>query len=170
MFMGPRHWFQGMNSASLCSLAGRYEKPYSSSVPSPHRLFKNSCSGYNGWLNRFLKRLQIRAQICPTENWIRSGSSVDILSDMLKCSCEFHGLFFSWKMYWNHAESHFYSSIIPILTFDDHQSCVFCPQTVHTEDQRARIINGSRQLNDWDHYGIRTYREKRHLVRRARSA
>jgi len=27
MFMGPRHWFQGMNSASLCSLAGRYENP-----------------------------------------------------------------------------------------------------------------------------------------------
>ncbi len=25
MFMGPRNWFQGMNSASLCSLAGRYD-------------------------------------------------------------------------------------------------------------------------------------------------
>ncbi len=27
MFMGPRNWFQGMNSASLCSLAGRYDDP-----------------------------------------------------------------------------------------------------------------------------------------------
>ncbi len=27
MFMGPRNWFQGMNSASLCSLAGRYDSP-----------------------------------------------------------------------------------------------------------------------------------------------
>ncbi len=27
MFMGPRNWFQGMNSASLCSLACRYENP-----------------------------------------------------------------------------------------------------------------------------------------------
>ncbi len=27
MFMGPRNWVQGMNSASLCSLAGRYDKP-----------------------------------------------------------------------------------------------------------------------------------------------
>ncbi len=27
MFMGPRNWFQGMNSASLCSLAGRYKNP-----------------------------------------------------------------------------------------------------------------------------------------------
>ncbi len=27
MFMGPRNWCQGMNSASLCSLAGRYENP-----------------------------------------------------------------------------------------------------------------------------------------------
>ncbi len=27
MFMGPWNWCQGMNSASLCSLAGRYENP-----------------------------------------------------------------------------------------------------------------------------------------------
>ncbi len=27
MLMGPRNWFQGMNSASLCSLAGRYDNP-----------------------------------------------------------------------------------------------------------------------------------------------
>ncbi len=27
MFMGPRNWCQGINSASLCSLAGRYENP-----------------------------------------------------------------------------------------------------------------------------------------------
>ncbi len=27
MFMGPRNWFQGMNFASLCSLAGRYDDP-----------------------------------------------------------------------------------------------------------------------------------------------
>jgi hypothetical protein len=27
MFMGPRNWFQGMNSTSLCSLAGRYDNP-----------------------------------------------------------------------------------------------------------------------------------------------
>ncbi len=27
MLMGPQNWFQGMNSASLCSLAGRYDNP-----------------------------------------------------------------------------------------------------------------------------------------------
>ncbi len=46
-FMEPRNWFQGMNSASLCSLAGRYDNTIPSrflSVPSPHRLFKNSSS------------------------------------------------------------------------------------------------------------------------------
>ncbi len=42
--MAPRNRFQGMNSSSLCSLAGRYDNPYSSSVPSPHRLFKNPSS------------------------------------------------------------------------------------------------------------------------------
>ncbi len=31
MLMGPRNWFQGMNSANLCSLAGRYDNPI------PHR-------------------------------------------------------------------------------------------------------------------------------------
>jgi hypothetical protein len=39
--MGPRNRFQGMNSASLCSLAGRYDNPL---LPSPHSLFKNSSS------------------------------------------------------------------------------------------------------------------------------
>ncbi len=42
--MGPRNRFQEINSASPCSLAGRYDNP-SSLVPSPHRLFKNSSSG-----------------------------------------------------------------------------------------------------------------------------
>ncbi len=59
MFMGPRNWCQGINSASLCSPGGPVRKPYSSSVPSPHRLFKNSSSddhlstflgGDGGWL------------------------------------------------------------------------------------------------------------------------
>jgi len=27
MFIGPRNLLQGMNSASLCSLAGRYDNP-----------------------------------------------------------------------------------------------------------------------------------------------
>ncbi len=33
--MGPRHWFQGMNSTSLCSLAGRYENPIPPRCPAP---------------------------------------------------------------------------------------------------------------------------------------
>ena len=33
---------------------GPVRKPYSSSVPSPHRLFKNSSSGYIRWRNSFL--------------------------------------------------------------------------------------------------------------------
>ncbi len=42
--MEPRNRFQGMNSASLCSLAGRYDNPIPNSVPSPHIMFKNSSS------------------------------------------------------------------------------------------------------------------------------
>ncbi len=41
-FKEPRNRFQGINSASLCSLAGRYDYSYSYSIPSPHRQFKNS--------------------------------------------------------------------------------------------------------------------------------
>jgi hypothetical protein len=39
---GARYRFQGKNSASLCSLAGQYDITLFYSVPSPHRLFKNS--------------------------------------------------------------------------------------------------------------------------------
>jgi hypothetical protein len=35
MFMGPRNWFQRMNSASLCSLACRYDNPISSRFIAP---------------------------------------------------------------------------------------------------------------------------------------
>ncbi len=45
MFMGPRNWFQGMNSASLCSLAGRYDIPIPPRFLAPHRFFKNSSAG-----------------------------------------------------------------------------------------------------------------------------
>ncbi len=40
--MEPRNRLQGMNSANLCSLAGRYDNFIL--VPSPHILFKNSSS------------------------------------------------------------------------------------------------------------------------------
>jgi hypothetical protein len=44
--MEPRNRFQGMNSASLCSLAGRYDNhiPTRFLAPSYYRLFKNSSS------------------------------------------------------------------------------------------------------------------------------
>ncbi len=62
--MEPRNRCQGINSASLCSMAGRYDNPIptrclapidfffsvwqpsSYSVPCPHRLFKNSSTGF----------------------------------------------------------------------------------------------------------------------------
>jgi hypothetical protein len=36
-----------MNSASLCSLAGRYDNPIHPPVPGPHRQFKNSSSAFS---------------------------------------------------------------------------------------------------------------------------
>jgi hypothetical protein len=53
---GHRNRFQGTNSARQCSLAGRYGNPCSYSVPSPHRLFKNSSTGeLFGWMYSTLR-------------------------------------------------------------------------------------------------------------------
>ncbi len=50
--MVPRNWFQGMNSSSLCSLAGRYDNPIPHRCLAPHRLFKNSSSAdWWNWLD-----------------------------------------------------------------------------------------------------------------------
>ncbi len=40
MFIGPRNRFQGMNSASLCSLAGRYDNPIPTRCLAPIDFFK----------------------------------------------------------------------------------------------------------------------------------
>jgi hypothetical protein len=44
MFMKPRNQFQGMNSASLCSLAGRNDNTIPTLFIAPIKLFKNSSS------------------------------------------------------------------------------------------------------------------------------
>jgi hypothetical protein len=45
MFMVPRNWFQGMNSASPCSLAGRYDNPIPSRYLAPIDFFKFPAQG-----------------------------------------------------------------------------------------------------------------------------
>ncbi len=42
--MEPRNRFQGINSASLCSLAGRYDNPIPTRCLAPIDFFKNSSS------------------------------------------------------------------------------------------------------------------------------
>jgi hypothetical protein len=53
-FKDPRNRFQGINSASLCSLAGRYDHPIypSYSVPSPDGMIKNSIFVLLYWINK----------------------------------------------------------------------------------------------------------------------
>jgi hypothetical protein len=57
--MEPRDRFQLINSARLCSPAGRYDNP-SYSVPSPLRLFKNSSSGTSSEIDTQLKGTESR--------------------------------------------------------------------------------------------------------------
>jgi hypothetical protein len=52
MFMGPRNWFQGMNSASLCSLAGRYENPIPPQCLAPIEFLKIPALSDAGWAER----------------------------------------------------------------------------------------------------------------------
>ncbi len=71
-FKEPKNWFQGTNSAMLCSLASQYNKPYSYSVPSPHRLFKNSSTDVPS-LSFFLQQLVITGShcaICRARGWL----------------------------------------------------------------------------------------------------
>jgi hypothetical protein len=44
-FMEPRNRFQGIASASLCSLAGRYDNPIPARFLAPNSLFPNSSTG-----------------------------------------------------------------------------------------------------------------------------
>ncbi len=45
--MEPRNWFQGINSASLCSLAGRYDNPIPSRFLAPIDFLKIPAQGYH---------------------------------------------------------------------------------------------------------------------------
>jgi hypothetical protein len=68
--MGPRIRFQGMNSAILCSLAGRYDNPLPPQFLAPIDSLKISALHTLAWRNRFLgidpgllkHHLHIRAQ------------------------------------------------------------------------------------------------------------
>jgi hypothetical protein len=81
--------FQGTDSVSLCSLAGRYDNPIPArfQAPSPHRLFKNSSSlnsiqilyctcmlGYNDF-DLFLQN--VASQIGNTETDVNWDSETD---------------------------------------------------------------------------------------------
>ncbi len=50
-YMEPRNRFQGMNSASLCSLAGRYDNPIPTRCPALIDFFKNSSSSRHQHIN-----------------------------------------------------------------------------------------------------------------------
>ncbi len=50
-FMEPRNRFQGMNSSSLCSLAGRYDNPILTWFLAPIDFLKISSSGFPGLLH-----------------------------------------------------------------------------------------------------------------------
>ncbi len=69
-----------MNSDSLCSLAGRYDNP-SYSVPSPHRLFKNSSSSitYPMLSNQELRPVHWKKQDTISKGLLEAGLLTDIL-------------------------------------------------------------------------------------------
>jgi hypothetical protein len=68
MFMGPWNWCQGMNSARLCSLAGRYENPIPPRCLAPIDFLKIPAlnillSNRKIMFNRFFKKKNKRSRI-----------------------------------------------------------------------------------------------------------
>jgi hypothetical protein len=55
--LGPRNWFQGMNSASLCSLAGRYDNPIPPRFLAPIDFLKIPAQFTDLYRARICKRL-----------------------------------------------------------------------------------------------------------------
>ncbi len=52
--MEPRNWFQGMNSASLCSLAGRYDNPIPTWFLAPIDYLKIPAQVWSKWAGNFV--------------------------------------------------------------------------------------------------------------------
>ncbi len=72
--MDPKNRFQGMNSASLCSLAGRYNKPIPTrflahidclKIPAQHRLHRlvELILGIYSWASLKIRALTCRATL-----------------------------------------------------------------------------------------------------------
>ncbi len=72
--MEPRNQVQGMNFASLCSLAGRFDNPIPTRFLAPHRLFKNSSSGY--WLASYSLTDSFVYCFCITEKTFLRRKSI----------------------------------------------------------------------------------------------
>jgi hypothetical protein len=58
-FMEPRNRFQGINSASLCSLAGRYDNPIPTRFLAPIECLKIPAQDVEGALPAMRKRVKI---------------------------------------------------------------------------------------------------------------
>ena len=69
--MGPRNRFQGMNSASLCSLAGRYDNPIPTRCLAP------------------IDFLKIPARVSRYDHVLRSSSVCACLVEV-RCGCAAH--------------------------------------------------------------------------------
>ncbi len=69
MFMGPRNWCQGMNSASLCSLAGRYENPIPPRCLAPIDFLKIPALTEKLLRIRFLSLFRVPGTALSLDDW-----------------------------------------------------------------------------------------------------
>ncbi len=78
MFKGSRNWFQGMNSASLCSLTGRYENLIPPRCLAPIYFLKIPALVWFGEIERKLAKLSKTTllTVCPLNYFMASANPI----------------------------------------------------------------------------------------------
>ncbi len=74
MFMGPRNWFQGINSASLYSLAGRYDNPIPPQFLAPIYFLKIPAQRMILWAPINKQLAECHAKYCTSSD--KGGASI----------------------------------------------------------------------------------------------
>ncbi len=94
--MGPRNRFQGMNSASLCILAGRYDNPLPPRFLAPIYSLKIPAQNCKQKQIQYMETIQ-RKQCylcCYRQHWLGPVSYKGIMATFhtISCSCSFFSL------------------------------------------------------------------------------
>jgi hypothetical protein len=105
---------------SLGSPGGPVRKPYSYSVPSSHKLFENSSTGYVGWRNRFLgidSSLYVKGAHKTKNSKDRTISNLKTSGVLFKGTVAWDGFFsLNHPIWYSKYESKFFFKFVLLFT------------------------------------------------------